>query len=97
MGLLSGLIVGPCLAPPLAGALLFISQHADPLLGGAALFAMSIGMGTPLLIIGTSAGSLLPRAGDWMENIKAVFGVLLVALSIWMLSRLTPRQFVAAD
>ncbi|MDT8310674.1 MAG: protein-disulfide reductase DsbD [Methylophaga sp.] len=90
MGLLSGLIVGPCLAPPLAGALLFISQHADPLLGGAALFAMSIGMGIPLLIIGTSAGSLLPRAGDWMENIKAVFGVLLVALAIWMMSRVIP-------
>lgn len=96
MGLLSGLIVGPCLAPPLAGALLFISQHADPLLGGAALFAMSIGMGTPLLIIGTSAGSLLPRAGDWMENIKAVFGVLLVALSIWMLSRVIPAELTLA-
>lgn len=96
MGLLSGLIVGPCLAPPLAGALLFISQHADPLLGGAALFAMSIGMGIPLLIIGTSAGSLLPRAGDWMENIKAVFGVLLVALAIWMLSRVIPAELTLA-
>ena len=96
MGLLSGLIVGPCLAPPLAGALLFISQHADPLLGGAALFAMSIGMGIPLLIIGTSAGSLLPRTGDWMENIKVVFGVLLVALSIWMLSRVIPAELTLA-
>lgn len=96
MGLLSGLIVGPCLAPPLAGALLFISQHADPLLGGAALFAMSIGMGIPLLIIGTSAGSLLPHAGDWMENIKAVFGVLLVALAIWMLSRVIPPSLTLA-
>ncbi|MEX1199407.1 MAG: protein-disulfide reductase DsbD [Methylophaga sp.] len=96
MGLLSGLIVGPCLAPPLAGALLFISQHADPLLGGAALFAMSIGMGIPLLIIGTSAGSLLPRAGKWMENIKAVFGVLLVALAIWMLSRVIPPSLTLA-
>ncbi|HET8807248.1 MAG TPA: protein-disulfide reductase DsbD [Methylophaga sp.] len=96
MGLLSGLIVGPCLAPPLAGALLFISQHADPLLGGAALFAMSIGMGIPLLIIGTSAGSLLPRAGDWMENIKAVFGVLLVALAIWMMSRVIPPSMTLA-
>lgn len=96
MGLLSGLIVGPCLAPPLAAALLFISQHADPLLGGAALFAMSIGMGIPLLIIGTSAGSLLPRAGDWMENIKAVFGVLLVALAIWMLSRVIPPSLTLA-
>lgn len=96
MGLLSGLIVGPCLAPPLAGALLFISQHADPLLGGAALFAMSIGMGIPLLIIGTSAGSLLPRAGNWMDNIKAVFGVLLVALAIWMMSRVLPPSVTLA-
>lgn len=90
MGLLSGLIVGPCLAPPLAGALLFISQHADPVLGGAALFAMSIGMGIPLLIIGTSAGTLLPKAGRWMENIKAFFGVMLIALAIWMLDRILP-------
>ncbi|WP_430010437.1 protein-disulfide reductase DsbD, partial [Methylophaga lonarensis] len=90
MGLLSGLIVGPCLAPPLAGALLFISQHADPVLGGAALFAMSMGMGVPLLIIGTSAGSILPKAGDWMVTIKAVFGVLLLALAIWMLERIIP-------
>lgn len=90
MGLLSGLIVGPCLAPPLAGALLFISQHADPLLGGAALFALSIGMGVPLLVIGTSTGSLLPKAGDWMNTIKAFFGVLLLALAIWMLERILP-------
>lgn len=90
MGLLSGLIVGPCLAPPLAGALLFISQQADPFIGGAALFAMSIGMGIPLLIIGTSAGSLLPRAGAWMEAIKAFFGVMLLALAIWMLDRVIP-------
>lgn len=90
MGLLSGLIVGPCLAPPLAGALLFLSQHADPVLGGAALFALSIGMGIPLLIIGTSAGSLLPRAGDWMNVIKAVFGVMLLALAVWMLERIVP-------
>lgn len=90
MGLLSGLIVGPCLAPPLAGALLFISQQADPLVGGAALFSMSMGMGIPLLIIGTSAGTLLPHAGEWMESIKAVFGVMLLALAIWMLDRVLP-------
>jgi len=90
MGLLSGLIVGPCLAPPLAGALIFIGQHADPVLGGAALFALSMGMGIPLLIIGTSAGTLLPRAGDWMNAIKAVFGVLLLGLAIWMLERILP-------
>lgn len=90
MGLLSALIVGPCLAPPLAAALIFIGQHADPFLGGLALFALSIGMGIPLLIIGTSAGSLLPRAGDWMNVIKAIFGVLLLGLAIWMLERLLP-------
>lgn len=92
MGLLSGLIVGPCLAPPLAGALLFISQYADPVLGGAALFALSIGMGIPLLIIGTSAGTLLPKAGHWMESIKAFFGVMLLAVAIWMLDRIIPGE-----
>jgi thiol:disulfide interchange protein DsbD len=90
MGLLSALIVGPCLAPPLAAALIFIGQHADPFLGGAALFALSLGMGIPLLIVGTSAGSLLPRAGDWMNTIKAIFGVLLLGLAIWMLERIIP-------
>ncbi len=90
MGLLSGLIVGPCLAPPLAAALIFIGQHGDPVLGGSALFALSMGMGIPLLIIGTSAGSLLPKAGSWMSNIKSVFGVLMLALAIWMLERIIP-------
>lgn len=90
MGLLSGLIVGPCLAPPLAGALIFLGQHADPFLGGMALFALSMGMGIPLLIIGTSAGKLLPKAGDWMNAIKAIFGVLLLGLAIWMLERILP-------
>jgi len=90
MGLLSGLIVGPCLAPPLAGALIFIGQHGDPILGGSALFALSMGMGLPLLIIGTSAGTLLPKAGDWMNTIKSIFGVLMLALAIWMLERIIP-------
>ncbi len=90
MGLLSGLIVGPCLAPPLAGALIFIGQHGDPILGGAALFALSIGMGIPLLAIGTSGGSLLPKAGSWMNTVKAVFGVFMLALAIWMLERIIP-------
>lgn len=94
MGLLSGLIVGPCLAPPLAGALIFLGQHADPFLGGLALFALSIGMGIPLLIIGTSAGKLLPRAGDWMNVIKAIFGILLLALAIWMLERILPGWMI---
>lgn len=90
MGLLSGLVVGPCLAPPLAGALIFIGQHGDPILGGSALFALSMGMGLPLLVIGTSAGTLLPKAGNWMNNIKAIFGVLMLALAIWMLERIIP-------
>ncbi len=90
MGLLSGLIVGPCLAPPLAGALIFIGQQGDPVLGGAALFSLSMGMGAPLLVIGTSAGSLLPKAGGWMNSIKAVFGVLMLALAIWLLERIIP-------
>lgn len=94
MGLLSGLIVGPCLAPPLAGALIFLGQHADPFLGGMALFALSIGMGIPLLIIGTSAGKLLPKAGEWMNVIKAIFGVLLIGLAIWMLERILPGWII---
>lgn len=90
MGLLSGLIVGPCLAPPLAGALIFIGQHGDPVLGGAALFMLSMGMGLPLLIIGTSAGSLLPKAGNWMNIIKSIFGILMLGLAIWLLERIIP-------
>ena len=87
MGLLSALIVGPCVAPPLAGALIFIGQTGDWQLGGLALFAMSLGMGAPLLVIGTSAGKLLPRAGAWMDAVKAVFGVIMLALAITMLER----------
>jgi thiol:disulfide interchange protein DsbD len=90
MGLLSALIVGPCVAAPLAGALIVIGQTGDPVLGGLALFAMSLGMGAPLLAIGTGAGKLLPRAGDWMNAIKAVFGVLLLAVALWMLERILP-------
>ena len=75
MGLLSALIVGPCVAPPLFGALIFIGQTGDAVLGGVALFALSLGMGAPLIAIGTSAGKLLPRAGAWMDAVKAVFGV----------------------
>lgn len=90
MGALSALIVGPCVAAPLAGALLYIGQSGDVVLGGMALFAMAIGMGVPLLIIGTSAGALLPRAGKWMEGVKRLFGVLLLAVAIWIVSPVVP-------
>lgn len=92
MGALSALIVGPCVAAPLAGALIYIGQTGDAVLGGMALFALSIGMGMPLLLVGTSAGKLLPRAGAWMEAIKAVFGVMLLAVAIWMLERILPES-----
>lgn len=88
MGLLSALIVGPCVAPPLAGALIYIGQTGDAIIGGLALFALSLGMGIPLLIVGTSAGRFLPQAGQWMDTVKAVFGVALLALAIWMLERI---------
>ena len=90
MGLLSALIVGPCVAPPLMGALIYIGQTGDPWLGGAALFALSLGMGAPLVAIGTAGGKYLPRAGGWMDAVKAVFGVLLLAVAIWMLERILP-------
>jgi thiol:disulfide interchange protein DsbD len=90
MGLLSALIVGPCVAPPLAGALIFIGQTGDWMLGGLALFAMSMGMGAPLIAIGTSAGKILPRAGAWMDTVKAVFGVVMLGLAISMLERFIP-------
>ncbi|MBT7306822.1 MAG: protein-disulfide reductase DsbD [Gammaproteobacteria bacterium] len=96
MGLLSALIVGPCVAAPLAGALIYIGQTGDALLGGMALFALSIGMGLPLLVIGTSAGKLLPRAGGWMDAIKAIFGVLLLAVAVWMLERILPAPITLA-
>ena len=94
MGFLSALIVGPCVAAPLAGALIYIGQTGDAVLGGSALFALSLGMGAPLIAIGTSAGKLLPRAGGWMDAIKAVFGVLLLAVAIWMLERVIPPAII---
>jgi len=90
MGLLSALIVGPCVAPPLAGALIYIGQTGDAVLGGLALFALSMGMGAPLVAIGTSAGKFLPRAGSWMDAVKAVFGVLMLGVAIFLLERILP-------
>ena len=94
MGLLSALIVGPCVTAPLIGALIYIADTGDAMLGGLALFALSIGMGTPLLIIGTSAGKLLPKVGAWMDATKAVFGVLLLGVGIWLLERILPIQII---
>ena len=96
MGFLSALIVGPCVTAPLIGALLYIAESGDPWVGGVALFSLSIGMGLPLLLIGTSAGKYLPRAGGWMEPIKAVFGVMLLALAIWFVDRVYPRVIILA-
>ncbi|MBF0264003.1 MAG: protein-disulfide reductase DsbD [Gammaproteobacteria bacterium] len=87
MGFLSALIVGPCVAPPLMGVLIYISQTGDPYLGGAALFLMSLGMGLPLIAIGTSAGKFLPKAGGWMDSVKVFFGIMMLALAVWMLER----------
>jgi thiol:disulfide interchange protein DsbD len=90
MGALSAIIMGPCVAAPLAGALLYIGQTHDAVLGGVALFVMALGMGVPLLLIGTSAGALLPKAGAWMESVKQFFGVMLLALAIWIIQPLLP-------
>lgn len=90
MGALSALIVGPCVAAPLAGTLVYISQTRDVFIGGSALFAMAAGMSVPLLLVGASAGTLLPRSGAWMESIKRFFGVLMLATAWWMLSPVIP-------
>jgi len=87
MGFLSALIVGPCVAPPLAGALIYIGQTGDAVLGGLSLFVMSLGMGAPLLAVGAGV-SKLPKAGGWMDNVKYVFGILMLAVAIWLLDRI---------
>ncbi|MDP1708600.1 MAG: protein-disulfide reductase DsbD [Gammaproteobacteria bacterium] len=96
MGLFSALIVGPCVAAPLAAALIVIGQSGDAVLGGAALFTLSMGMGVPLLLVGTSLGKWLPRAGGWMSTVNAVFGVLLLALAVWLLERILPASVTLA-
>ena len=92
MGSLSSLVVSPCLSAPLAGALIYLSSTGDALLGGGALLMLGLGMGVPLLVIGSSGAHLLPRAGAWMNNVKAVFGVLLLGVAVWMLERVVPAQ-----
>ena len=87
MGFLSALIVGPCVAPPLAGALVYIGQTGDALLGGLALFVMSLGMGVPLLLIGLGAGKFMPKPGGWMEGVTKIFGIIMLGVAIWLLDR----------
>lgn len=96
MGSLSALVVSPCVSAPLAGALIYLSTTGDAVLGGAALLALGLGMGVPLLLIGASGGHLLPRAGAWMNGVKAVFGVLLLAVAIWLLERVIAPQLTLA-
>ncbi len=90
MGALSALIVGPCVAAPLAASLIYIGQTGDVLLGASTLFIMGMGMGAPLLFLGASAGTLLPKAGAWMNIVNAVFGVIMLAVAVWMLGRILP-------
>ncbi len=96
MGFLSALIVGPCVAPPLAAAVLFISGTGDAFVGGLALFAMGMGMGAPLLVIGASQGKLMPQSGGWMNVVKAFFGLLLLGMAVWFLSRILPETVILA-
>lgn len=94
MGILSTLIVSPCVSAPLVGALAYIANTGNAIFGGLALFSMGLGMGLPLLIVGTSFGKILPKAGHWMNSIKNFFGVLLLGVAIWMLERILPGPFV---
>jgi thiol:disulfide interchange protein DsbD len=94
MGVLSAVIVSPCVAAPLAGALLYISQTRDVALGGAALFAMALGMGVPLIAVGVSEGALLPKSGAWMESVRKFFGALLLAVAIWVVAPALPPTAV---
>jgi thiol:disulfide interchange protein DsbD len=92
MGSLSALVVSPCVSAPLAGTLVYISTTGDALLGGLALLALGLGMGVPLLIIGTGGGKFLTKAGMWMDGVKNVFGVALLAVAIWLLERVIPAS-----
>lgn len=94
MGFLSALIVGPCVAPPLAGALVYIGQTGDALLGGLALFVMSLGMGVPLLLIGLGAGKFMPKPGGWMEGITRIFGIVMLGVAIWLLDRVLDASVI---
>lgn len=94
LGVLSALIVGPCVAPPLVGALIYISQTGNELIGGLSLFLMSFGMGVPLLLIGAGAGRFMPKPGPWMADVKLFFGFMMMGFSIWVLSRILDGQII---
>jgi thiol:disulfide interchange protein DsbD len=96
MGVLSGLIVGPCVTGPLAGVLIFIARTRDVVLGGSALFAIAVGMSVPLLLAGASAGALLPKAGAWMERVKQLFGYMLVGVGFWIMGPVLPHAVSVA-
>lgn len=90
IGILSALVVSPCVSAPLAGALLYIGQSGDWMLGGLALLALGLGMGAPLIAIGVTGANILPRAGGWMDNVKGLFGVMLLAVALWLVKHLLP-------
>jgi len=96
MGVFSSLVISPCVSAPLVGALAYVGETGSALVGGLALFMLGLGMGFPLLIIGTSAGKLLPKSGHWMESIKKLFGVMLIAMAIWLWSRILPASIILA-
>jgi thioredoxin:protein disulfide reductase len=96
MGVLSALLLGPCVAPPLAGALLYIGQTGDALLGGAALFLLALGMGLPLVLFAAGAGAALPKAGAWMNWVSAAFGFVLLAVAVWTITPVTPVWVIMA-
>ncbi|KAB7623415.1 protein-disulfide reductase DsbD [Alkalilimnicola sp. S0819] len=96
MGLLSALIVGPCMTAPLAGALLYIGQSGHAMVGGLALFSLGLGMGLPLIVMGTVGGRVLPKAGPWMRGLQAFFGFVLLGVAIWMLERVIPPAVTVA-
>ncbi|MFK8079990.1 MAG: protein-disulfide reductase DsbD [Granulosicoccus sp.] len=96
MGFISTLIVGPCVTAPLAGALIYIAKTGDAVVGGSALFALGLGMGAPLLLIGTSAGKFVPKAGAWMNTTKSIFGILMLCMAVYMISRFLPTTVIMA-
>ena len=96
MGVLSAIIVGPCVAPPFAAALLYLSHEGNPLIGGLALFSMGLGMGVLLIVAGTAAGRFVPSSGAWMNGVKQLFGVLLLGVAIWFLARILPGPLILA-